>query len=101
MSSHNIFNDGSIHVCESMCKTCIFRPGNLMRLEDGRVKDMVDHTNKEDGRTIVCHKTLYTDQNAVCRGWLDSQVGQRDAIMKLAHVMDRVKEIDPDAKETS
>ena len=59
---------------ESMCETCIFRPGNAMDLEPGRVLGMVrDATKKETA--IVCHKTLSLiegeKRNAVCRGFFD------------------------------
>lgn len=93
---HNIYNRSRVHVCETMCSTCIFRPGNLMHLTPGTVKSMTDTTEKDgDGAVIVCHQTLGTDQNAVCRGWLDSKVGQQDKLMRLAYALDLVEEINP------
>lgn len=53
----------------SKCDTCIFRPGNLMRLEEGRVEQMVRDSIKGQG-AIPCHKTLSGDR-AVCRGFFD------------------------------
>ena len=53
-----------------MCSTCIFRPGNLMSLSKGRVKEMVASAVK-DRSCIVCHDTLGTRRNAVCRGFFD------------------------------
>jgi hypothetical protein len=67
--SHNAYRDGRIYVCQAMCATCIFRPGNLMELKAGRVRQMVDEA-KAAQSAIVCHKTLDGD-NAVCRGFYD------------------------------
>lgn len=55
------------------CATCIFRPGNLMHLDEGRLKDMV----RAAARTyVICHDTLpYADHPgvgpAICRGFYD------------------------------
>lgn len=59
-----------VHVCERMCSTCIFRPGNLMSLEEGRVVQMVNDALKKDGQ-ITCHQTLEFRHGAVCRGFFD------------------------------
>lgn len=61
-----------MHVCAEMCGTCIFRPGNLMQLEPGRVREMVDRARADDS-AIICHSTLYEEgvSNAVCRGFFD------------------------------
>jgi hypothetical protein len=61
--------DGMVHVCSLMCDTCIFRPGNLMHLNEGRVEQMVrDATRLES--CIPCHQTLDGKQ-AVCRGFYE------------------------------
>ncbi len=55
------------------CSTCIFRPGNPMHLDEGRLKDMV----RVAARTyVICHDTLpYADHPgvgpAICRGFYD------------------------------
>lgn len=67
--SRKVFRDGKVHVCRVMCKTCIFRPGNLMSLVPGRVKSMVAQAVKADS-CILCHDTLDGKQ-AVCRGFFD------------------------------
>jgi hypothetical protein len=64
----NVYRDGKIHVCKSMCATCIFRPGNLMHLEDERRGSMVREAVKEQ-TAIICHSTLNTRANAVCHGF--------------------------------
>lgn len=67
-----VFRDGKVHVCAEMCSTCIFRPGNLMELRPGRVKDMVDSC-KQSGGVIPCHCTLGGEQ-AICRGFFELRV---------------------------
>jgi hypothetical protein len=69
MSRHNTYRDGRIHVQAEMCSTCIFRPGNLMQLRSGRVREMVDEARGHES-AIVCHQTLDGD-NAVCRGFFE------------------------------
>jgi hypothetical protein len=75
---HNVFRNGHVHVCAEKCSTCIFHPGNLMDLEKGRVKEMVESTRADDAGTIPCHQTLTeyhgerSGQNAICRGWWDA-----------------------------
>ena len=60
---------GGLRVCREMCETCIFRPGNLMELNPGRVRGMVDESLQNDS-FIPCHKTL-DGERAVCRGFYD------------------------------
>lgn len=67
---HNVFREVRVHVKAEKCATCIFRPGNLMRLEPGRVEDMVAQAKRAES-VIVCHSTLATGKNAVCRGFFD------------------------------
>jgi hypothetical protein len=57
------------------CETCIFRPGNLMHLNDGARDDMVRAALANDS-WIVCHSTLPSTANpvgeqAICRGFWD------------------------------
>jgi hypothetical protein len=72
-------SDG-MRVLAEQCATCIFRPGNLMRLRPGRLRDMVDQCERRQG-FVICHET--TDRRggrkvagpgatgAVCRGYFD------------------------------
>jgi hypothetical protein len=64
-----IFRDGKVHVMDRMCDTCIFRRGNKMHLQDGRVDEMVASATKSDS-TIICHETL-DGAHAACRGFFD------------------------------
>lgn len=65
----NPYRNGKVYVCKRLCKTCIFRPGNLMHLKEGRVEQMVADSVKKD-TAIICHSTLDGD-NAVCRGFFN------------------------------
>lgn len=69
----NAFRDGKVHVLADKCGTCIFRPGNLMHLQAGRVKEMVEESIAHQ-TAVVCHSTLPHTGNdqAVCRGFWDS-----------------------------
>lgn len=66
----NVYRDGHVYVCDSLCSTCVFRPGNLMSLDPGRLRTMVDEARSSESG-IICHSTLGTDSNAVCRGFYD------------------------------
>lgn len=56
------------------CDTCVFRPGNRMRLEPGRLGDII-RTNLSRGTALICHQTTYEQHpeigETVCRGWWD------------------------------
>jgi len=69
MKSRKVFRDGKVHVAARMCDTCIFRPGNLMSLQEGRVESMVRQATRNES-CITCHETLSGFQ-AVCRGFFD------------------------------
>jgi len=65
--SGDTYRDGKVHVCESMCSTCIFRKGNKMQLRPGRVRQMVDDCKRHE-TAIVCHST-YDGEHAICYGF--------------------------------
>jgi hypothetical protein len=93
MAEHNIFRDGKVHVLSEKCATCIFNP-HTRPVSGARVAEMVRETLDEDGATVVCHSTLYGDENAICRGWYD-RLGDRDPIIGLAQAMDVIEEVPP------
>lgn len=86
------YRGGQVHVRADLCSTCIFRPGNLMRLAPGRVKQMADAA-RADESAITCHQTLDhypgTAQPAVCRGYWDGP-GRDTTVVRLAIAMDLV-----------
>lgn len=65
-----VARDGRVHVEQSRCATCIFRPGNLMHLEPGRVAEMTRLADTAES-CIPCHSTMDTDAPTVCRGYFD------------------------------
>ncbi len=77
MNRLNAFRDGKVHVCQDLCATCVFRPGNLMHLEPGRLADMVAQARGNES-AIICHSTLAADgvDKAVCRGFYDRRPTQ-------------------------
>ncbi len=87
------YYDGKVHVMAEQCDTCIFRPGNLMDLEPGRVAGMIREARANDS-CIPCHETIYgqAPQEAVCRGFFD-----RHATMplRLAIAMNVIEEVTP------
>ncbi len=93
--SKPIYRSGKVHVMAEKCSTCIFRPGNLMTLQPGVVKQMVEESVAEGG-SITCHKTLngmpLADQRAVCRGFYDAH-GHRVPALELAEAMKIIEEV--------
>lgn len=78
---------GGVRLLSRQCSTCIYRPGNLMRLRPGRLKDITEE-NRRAQSYLVCHQTLRDGAapsagEAVCRGFYDrfsttfTQVGDR------------------------
>jgi hypothetical protein len=66
----NAYRDGRVHVLSERCPTCVFRPGNLMALDPGRLRELIDD-NRSNDSALTCHETLLTTDNAICRGFFD------------------------------
>ena len=92
----NTFRDGKVQVMGKMCTTCIFRPGNLMSLEDGTVERMVNRCLESDD-TIPCHSTLGSD-GAICRGLFDRH-GRDIMPIRLAVAMQVLEEVEEPKSE--
>ena len=92
---HNAYREGEVHVVSKRCSTCIFRAGNLMQLEPGRVKSMV-RSALDHHSAIICHATLVDDDqnNAVCKGFFDSYKNQSISL-SLAEAMDVIAYDEP------
>lgn len=75
VSRHRIFDEQGVRVMEAMCPTCVFRPGNVMKLAPGRLAGMIEDA-KRDESTIVCHDTLDDQYQAACRGFFDRHATQ-------------------------
>ncbi len=97
MAEHNIYRNDKVHVLSRQCATCIFRPGNLMHLNTGRVKDMLASARSDDGGSIVCHATLGGD-NAICRGFYD--LPHKQQLLQLAERLGVVRLVEPPDKQS-
>jgi hypothetical protein len=91
MAKTNVVDPDGVRVCADKCDTCIFRPGNLMYLNPGRVKGMVQECLAGQGH-IPCHKTLDEDVQAICRGFWDAYRNEID-LLRLAERIGFVKEV--------
>lgn len=76
---------GKPGVFREMCSTCVFRPGNKMKLAPGRLKDIVK-SNLETGTLLICHKTTYGQhtEEVVCRGFYD-RYGPQTNVYRVMH----------------
>ena len=99
MSYHPVAREDGVHVLSEKCETCIFRPHNLMQLQQGRVKGMVEGAIEDQG-TIPCHSTIYDPdvEPAICRGFWDSYRDRVD-LLQLAERLDAVVYDNPPNKE--
>lgn len=101
MGSDVCIGDTGVRVRRTLCATCIFRPGNLMHLEPGRIEELVSEVEQSDGY-IVCHviSTLDEDipgsltlddaprEQAICRGSFDRY---KTTMIQLAERLDRIE----------
>lgn len=89
------YSDGKVHVMAERCSTCVFHAGNLMRLEEGRLKDLLEQ-NLERDTALICHKTIYEPeyvQKAVCRGFYDAYASEVTPL-RMAIALDVIEETD-------
>lgn len=74
----NAYRDGFVHICKSICKTCIYRPGSP--LMDIPIKAEAVKNNN----AVICHSTLKgqgSSNQAVCRGFYEND---RTPLLRLA-----------------
>jgi hypothetical protein len=62
-----------LHVMADRCRTCVFRPGDLMHLGPGRLREIVE-ANMAAEAALTCHSTLLYGQEsrlppAICNGY--------------------------------
>jgi len=93
VSRTDVFRDGKVHVQERKCSTCIYRPGNLMKLDPGRKDQMQADAIRGEG-VIPCHQTIaaYTGERgeeSVCRGFFD--VAKHEGLLAVAERLGIVK----------
>jgi hypothetical protein len=97
MRTDSVLGPDGPRLCAEKCSTCIFRPGNLMHLQPGRVRQMVRDTLAA-GSYITCHATLpYADtgsEPAICRGFYDAH-GPRSNLIRIWGRLGGFDEIEP------
>lgn len=83
-----------MRVALEQCSTCIFRPGNLMHLNPGRLAEMVKDVRAKEGY-VTCHDTLDLPlrQRVICRGSFDRFKTQ---IIQMAERMGFIEWVDLD-----
>lgn len=79
-------------VLNRKCDTCIYRPGNLMHLNDGR-RDSMAAKAVANQTVISCHETL-DGARSVCRGFYDVH-GRQILALVLARSLRVLKFDDP------
>lgn len=95
--------DGRVRLAARRCDTCIFRPGNLMRLEPGRVKGLTEAVAAQEGY-ITCHDTLSYGggdlPGAICRGQEQHpKAGPRSMFLRIAQALGEIVLLHPDGRE--
>lgn len=99
MGSTNALGQTGMRVLTEQCSTCIFRPGNLMHLNTGRLADMAKQVKEGEGY-VTCHKTLDRKprERAICKGSFDRY---KTRIIQMAERMGFLEWVDPaDFEET-
>lgn len=97
------YRGGRVHVLSERCSTCVFHPGNLMHLSEGRLKEIVG-ANRTNDAALTCHQTLSyaswdeVGKEAVCRGYFDAY-GHESTPLQLAKRMNLIVEDAPPIKE--
>ncbi|WP_371517626.1 hypothetical protein [Kitasatospora sp. NBC_01300] len=92
---------GEVRVLARLCDTCIYRPGNLMNLTPGRVRQLAAEALTANGH-IVCHSTLPAlappgTKGAICRGFANAH-GNAILALRIAAAFGRIVEVPPPAK---
>ena len=82
------FDKAGVWIMAEQCSTCIFRPGNLMQLNEGRMKDLTQSCDRAD-TNVICHQTLSDDVGALCKGSVDRRPGQ---MVRIAERLGAIKE---------
>lgn len=66
------------------CSTCVFRPGNLMRLQEGRLAELIAR-NRATGSMLICHDHSEKPK-AMCRGYWDAYADESSVVQVMARL---------------
>lgn len=87
---------GKLEVLAEQCPTCIFRPGNPMKLRAGRVASMVRECYERQS-FIPCHETMSHDEDddnradgPVCRGFFDAH-GDASQLVRICERLGQIE----------
>lgn len=86
-----------------MCTTCVFRPGNLMHLRPGRLKQLIQQNTGPEAQGLHCHQTLEYGGHpgfgrAFCRGFYD-QFGHLANYIRICERLGGFTEVDPPGED--
>lgn len=89
-------SSGRPRLLADRCSSCVFRPGNLMHLAEGRLRDLVD-SNLDAGAVLTCHATLHRDDvpEAMCRGFYDAY-GEQVNVVRVMRRLAALAGLGPD-----
>jgi hypothetical protein len=81
------------------CSTCVGRPGNLMHLREGKLKELIAGNSGPHALGLICHQTLpYGDHPdfgpALCRWFYDTYGHQANGIRVFSRLLG-FTEVDP------
>lgn len=83
------------------CSSCIFRPGDPMRLGSARVREVIER-NRAAGAALICHQTLPYGSHpevgrTVCRGFWDAYAASTGSIQVMRRLFgdDVFVEVEP------
>lgn len=81
------------------CPTCIYRPGNPMHLQAGRLRQLTEEALQQGNQGVICHDTLPYGENpdfgpALCRGFYD-QFGPRSNFCRVINRIGGFQEVTP------
>lgn len=90
---------GRPKVFSRKCSSCVFHPGNRMRLKEGRLAEVLRH-NLRAGTALICHTTTYGQQaeEVVCRGYYDAY-GESVNVIRVMNRLGGFDEVDPHEQE--
>lgn len=76
---------GKPRLLSEQCATCIYRPGNPMRLNPGRLAEMTRLALQQGSQGVICHDTLPYGGHpafgpALCRGFYDGYAARSNFI---------------------
>ncbi|MFB8235495.1 hypothetical protein ACFC58_02995 [Kitasatospora purpeofusca] len=92
---------GDVRVLSVLCDTCVYRPGNLMNLAPGRLRQLAQEALANNGH-IVCHCTLPAlappgTKGAICRGFANAH-GRAVFALRVGAAFGRIVEVPPPPK---